>query len=114
MRPFAVAGYELPPGLTAGPCPWLVHRRPDLHPDPEAFRPERFLDRPPDPATWLPFGGGPRRCLGASFATLEMTVVLREVLRRVRLAPAGDTSELTTRRAIVLAPAGGGRVTIAG
>jgi cytochrome P450 len=112
MRPFEVAGYELPPDVTAGPCPWLVHRRPDLHPDPEAFRPERFLDRPPDPATWLPFGGGPRRCLGASFATLEMTIVLRELLRRVRLAPTREPGELTTRRAIVLAPAGGGRVEV--
>jgi cytochrome P450 len=112
MRPFPVAGHELPVGVTAGPCPWLVHRDPALHPDPEAFRPERFLDRPPDPATWLPFGGEPRRCLGASFATLEMKVVLGEVLRRVRLAPTVERGERTTRRAIVLAPSAGGRVTV--
>jgi cytochrome P450 len=93
------------------PCIYLVHRRPDLYPDPYAFRPERFLERPPETYSWLPFGGGMRRCIGASFAVLEMSTVLRTVARAMRLEPAGPGSELITRRAILFAPSRGGSVT---
>jgi cytochrome P450 family 135 len=113
VAPFAAGGHELPVGAIASPCPWLVHRRPDLYADPEVFRPERFLGAPPDASAWLPFGGGTRRCLGASFAVLEMRIVLQEVLRRVRLRPTAGPGEGTTRRAIVLAPAAGATITVA-
>ena len=66
------------------PCLYLAHRRPELWPDPTAFRPERFLDGAPAPYAWLPFGGGVRRCAGAAFATMELHEVLRAVVRALR------------------------------
>ena len=75
------------------PNAYLVHHDPDIYPDPYAFRPERFLDEPPGTYTWIPFGGGRRRCLGASFAMLEMKIVLRAVLAQNELAPAAPGEE---------------------
>ena len=66
------------------PNAYLVHHDPEIYPDPYAFRPERFLDEPPGTYTWIPFGGGRRRCLGASFAMLEMKIVIRSVLEAPR------------------------------
>jgi cytochrome P450 len=104
-----LAGHRLPAGTIVAPCIHLAHRRPDLYPEPAAFRPERFLDRPPETYSWLPFGGGVRRCVGASFATFEMRVVLRTVLARTRLRAASPRRESARRRAIVLAPRRGTR-----
>ena len=70
------------------PCIHLVHRDPEIYPEPERFLPERFLENPPGTYTWIPFGGGVRRCLGASFAQFEMAVVLRELVRRREIRPA--------------------------
>jgi cytochrome P450 len=98
-------GYVLPAGSHVAPCIYLAHRRPDVYPDPEAFRPERFLDRPADPYAWIPFGGGTRRCLGASFATYEMKVVLSTVLGGARLRPANQRAEPIRRRGLTFAPA---------
>ncbi|HEU4657754.1 MAG TPA: cytochrome P450 [Capillimicrobium sp.] len=106
-RPATVAGYELPAGTSVAPSIWLVHRRADLYPEPHDFRPERFLRRAPETYSWLPFGGGIRRCVGATFAQTEMRVVLRALLERVDLAPAGPPITRSQRRAIVLAPPGG-------
>jgi cytochrome P450 len=109
-RPFEVAGHRLPAGTVVAPCIYLVHRRPDLYPDPHAFRPERFLHHrqgASDTYTWLPFGGGVRRCLGAGFAMFEMKVVLGTAFRSVRLIAARRRPETTRRRSIVLAPARG-------
>jgi cytochrome P450 len=92
------------------PCIYLVHRRPDVYPDPYAFRPERFVERPPETYTWLPFGGGVRRCIGARFATYEMRVVLQAVVERLALSASEPAPERTVRRSIVLAPGRGGRV----
>ena len=113
QAPMEFGGWELPAGSHIAPSIYLLHRRPDLYPDPEAFRPERFLvDDPPGTYEWIPFGGGVRRCLGASFALFEMRTVLGTVLERVRLAPRrGLRPEGVTRRAITFAPARGGRVT---
>jgi cytochrome P450 len=88
-----------------------VHRRADIYPEPDAFRPERFLDTPPGTYTWIPFGGGVRRCIGASFAQMEMQVVLRTIAARVVLEPVGE-AEPVRRRAITLVPARGGEVRV--
>jgi cytochrome P450 family 135 len=107
--PFEVGGWTLPPGVHVTPCIYLTHRRPDLWPDPTAFRPQRFLDGPPRPYSFIPFGGGVRRCLGAAFATLEMQEVLRAVAGRFALRPHGRPERMR-RRAITLTPARGGSV----
>jgi cytochrome P450 len=106
---FELNGHVLPEGTVLGACIWLVHRRPDLYPDPDAFKPERFLDGAPETYSWIPFGGGVRRCIGASFATFEMKVVLRTILRRARLRAASSRPEHSHRRSIVIAPHRGAR-----
>jgi cytochrome P450 len=90
-----------------------VHRRPDLYPEPLAFRPERWLEgRELPPYAWIPFGGGQRRCPGAAFATMEMTEVLR-VAARHELVPAHPHPERARRRSVAVAPASGGQVRLA-
>ncbi len=110
--PFQVKDWELPAGVNVAPSIYLLHRRPDLYPDPLAFRPERFLERPAGTYEWIPFGGGIRRCLGASFALFEMKVVLSTILGRAQLRTTGSSDERTTRRAITYTPARGGRITV--
>ena len=110
-REAEIGGRRLPEGAVVVPCILLVHRRPDVYPDPDAFRPERFLDHPPGTYTWIPVGGGIRRCLGASFAQMELEVVLRRIAERVALAPVGGP-EPVRRRAITLVPARGGEVRV--
>ena len=90
-----------------------MHRHPDLWPEPEQFRPERFVGARPSPYTIFPFGGGVRRCLGAAFATYEMKVVLAEVLSRVQLRVAPGYRPDVVRRAVTLAPSGGVPVVVA-
>ena len=111
-RPFTLGGHALPVGTDLVVSATLLHRRRDLYPRPDEFRPERFLDRAPDGSAWIPFGGGTRRCLGASFALMEMRVVVREILARTELRAAGRRGERAVRRGIVIAPAGGGRVVL--
>ncbi|HVO53261.1 MAG TPA: cytochrome P450 [Solirubrobacterales bacterium] len=100
-------GLTLPPGTDVTPAIWLTHTRPDLYPEPLAFRPERFLDNPPETYGWIPYGGGMRRCLGAAFAEFEMRIVLREVLTRCELRKASPAPEQTGRRNITLSPKDG-------
>jgi len=99
-----LGGYELPAGARVVPCIHLIHRDPQIYPEPERFLPERFLDNPPGTYTWIPFGGGVRRCLGAAFAQFEMAVVLRELVRRYEITPANPASERPFRRAITETP----------
>ena len=113
VEPMKLGGRELPAGVTVAPCIYLMHRRPEIYPDPDAFRPERFLETPPGTYTWIPFGGGVRRCLGAQFAQMEMKVVLRTLLANARLEPTKDKPERMTRRAITFVPDRGGRVVLA-
>src|SRR5262249_59347721 len=104
-EPFRLGDYVVPTGIEINPSIRLIHRREDIYPDAGAFRPERFLvDEPPDTYTWVPFGGGTRRCLGASFALLEMRIVLRRVLERAALRAAEPGLAKTQFRAITLAP----------
>ena len=100
-----------PAGVNIAPSIYLLHRRPDLYPAPLEYRPERFLDDPPGTYEWIPFGGGVRRCLGASFAVFEMKIAIRAVLAARRLRPRpGARPEGVTRRAITFAPTRGGRI----
>jgi cytochrome P450 len=101
--------YVLPSGTDVAPAIWLTHTRPDLYPEPYAFRPERFLDGAPATYAWIPFGGGVRRCLGAAFAEFEMRIVIETVLRRRALQPASG-AERPMRRNITLSPRTGTRV----
>jgi cytochrome P450 family 135 len=110
--PLEIGGHLLPAGVSINPSIYLLHRRPDLYPEPEAFRPERFLDNPPGTYQWIPFGGGVRRCLGASFALFEMKVVLQAILDQVGLVPQQGSSERVTRRAITFAPNRGARIAV--
>jgi hypothetical protein len=111
-EPIEVGGWHYEPGACLVPNAYLVHHDPDIYPDPYTFRPERFLEEQPGTYTWIPFGGGRRRCLGASFAILEMKTVLREVARRYELRPAGEALELTRRRAITISPKNGARTVL--
>jgi cytochrome P450 len=111
-RPVEVGGWSYPPGVALVPNAYLIHHDPEIYPDPYDFRPERFLDEPPGTYTWIPFGGGRRRCVGASFAMLEMQIVLRAVLTDRELVPAGDGREGTRRRNITIRPARGARVAL--
>jgi cytochrome P450 len=105
-EPMAFAGRTLPAGTPVAPCIYLMHRREDVYPQAGRFRPERFLEQSPGTYTWIPFGGGVRRCLGASFATFEMRQVLQTILAEVELSAAERASETMTRRGITFTPAG--------
>jgi cytochrome P450 family 135 len=104
LEPMELGGYNLPAGTTVAPCVYLIHRDEDVYPHPRSFIPERFLERPPGTYTWIPFGGGVRRCLAASYAELEMKRVVRTVLAEVALHPVDDDSERVTRSAISFSP----------
>lgn len=103
-RPVEIGGWRYPLGVCVVANVYLIHHDPAIYPDPYAFRPERFLDSPPGTYTWIPFGGGRRRCLGASFALLEMKLVLRAVLARSEVRAGIDGVELSRRRNITLSP----------
>src|SRR5207248_4602598 len=123
-QPAEIGGWRLPAGVTVTPSIYLVHRRPDVYPNPERFEPERFREKPqpadpgaaqagepgrraggkPGTYTWIPFGGGVRRCIGGSFAHFEMQVVLAELVKRRQLEPARPAPEPNLRRAITETP----------
>ena len=109
-QPVEIGGWTLPAGAQVTPCIHLVHRRPDVYPEPHAFRPERFLEQPAGTYTWIPFGGGVRRCLGGTFAMFEMKTVLKVIAREAALRPARHQSERIARRVITLVPARGAEV----
>ncbi len=109
-EPTTVDGYELPSGTVVAASAYLIQRRADLYPDPCAFRPERFLEAVPGPEAWWSFGGGSRRCVGASFAAFQMGLVLRRLCERTRLRAVGNGREAIRKRGILFAPARGTRV----
>ena len=104
LAPMRLAGYDLPAGTTVAPCIHLIHRSPEYYPHPRLFRPERFLEQPPGTYTWIPFGGGVRRCLAASFAEMEMKRVLSVILSEVDLQTASQRDERARRGAISFSP----------
>jgi cytochrome P450 family 135 len=113
-EPFELGGYTIPPGIEINPSISTMHKRADRYPQPGEFRPERFLgDDPPDTYSWIPFGGGTRRCLGASFASFEMRVVIKRVLERAELQPDGRKPEKAVRRGITFGPKRGARAIMA-
>ncbi len=111
-EPFELPGLTIPAGTMVIPYITLVHRRADLYPDPLTFRPERFLDTHAGIFTWIPFGGGARRCIGATFAQIEARVVLRTLLRHAELLPTRERSERIGRRNVTIVPARGARITL--
>ncbi len=111
-KELSVDGLTLPAGTDVTPAIWLTHTRADIYPEPFAFRPERFLDQAPDTYAWIPYGGGIRRCLGASFAEFEMRIMLREVLTRCDLHKASPAPERVGRRNITLSPRDGTPVVV--
>jgi cytochrome P450 family 135 len=103
--PVEIGGWRLPAGVRVAPSIYLVHRRPDVYPNPNEFEPERFLGgAQPGTYTWIPFGGGVRRCIGGSFAHFEMQVVLAELVKRRRLRPSRPEPGRVFRRAITETP----------
>ena len=108
--PMELGGHTIPAGTTVAPCIHLLHRRKQVYPHPRSFIPERFLDKPAGTYTWIPFGGGVRRCLAASFAQVEMKRVIRTILSEVELQPAEWRSERVARSSIAFAPHRRGRV----
>ena len=109
----SIGDWTYQPGACLVAQSYLIHHDPEIYPDPHAFRPDRFLDNPPGTYTWIPFGGGRRRCLGASFAMLEMKVVLRTLLGSCDLHDCGDGVEVAQRRNITVRPVHGARVVVA-
>ena len=105
-------GLSLPAGTDVTPSIWLAHTRPEEYPEPYAFRPERFLDRPPVDLHWIPFGGGVRRCIGAAFAELEMRVVLERSCPASTCARPAARAERVARRNVTFSPRSGTRIIV--
>jgi cytochrome P450 len=106
-EPVELAGYRLPAGVMVVPGIGLVHSDSDVYPDAERFDPDRMVGATLSPTTWFPFGGGNRRCLGATFAMVEMRVVLREILRRVELATTTARGETQRVKHVIMVPHNG-------
>lgn len=111
-EPVELAGYQLPAGVMVVPGIGLVHSDSAVYPDAERFDPDRMVGATLSPTTWFPFGGGNRRCLGATFAMVEMRVVLREILRRVELATTTESGESQKVKHVIMVPRNGGRIRV--
>jgi cytochrome P450 len=108
-----LGGYVFEPGTQMAASIFLIQYDPDLYPpDPQAFRPERFLEGAPEPYTWIPFGGGVRRCLGAAFAQLEMKIVISTILARAQLRAPRARDEKARFRGVTLLPSRGGEAIV--
>ncbi|HYU60357.1 MAG TPA: cytochrome P450 [Solirubrobacterales bacterium] len=111
-EPATLGGFELDADQVVLAAIYMAHTNAETYPDPFAFRPERFLAEGPDTYSWIPFGGGTRRCIGAAFAQMEMQVAVRTILGSVRLEPADPQAEWMTRRNVTLSPRNGTRVIV--
>ena len=112
MRPWELGEYRVPAGTSVAMSILLLHHREDVYPDPFAFRPERFLGVRPGTYTWIPFGGGIRRCLGAALAMAEQRVVLRAIARRTDLVAVDAAPEHARHRNVTMIPQEGARVIV--
>lgn len=110
--PFAIGPYAVPPGTLILIDAWGVHHDPELYPDPERFQPERFLAEAPEPYSWLAFGGGAHRCIGAALAELEIKVALATILQKAEIAPADLELAPPARRGLTIVPHAGGRIKV--
>ncbi len=110
IEPMRLGDYTIPADTIVAPCVYLMHRRADIYPEPLEFRPERFLEDDAGTYTWIPFGGGVRRCVAWFFAQLEMKRVMEVVLRELDLRAVGDGEEEPTRASVSFAPSAGARV----
>jgi cytochrome P450 len=104
LEPMELGGYKIPAGTTVAPCVHLVHRNPAVYPEPLAFRPERFLEKPPGTYTWIPFGGGVRRCLAAPYAQMLMKQTIATVASEIELRVSDPRSERARKSAIAFVP----------
>ena len=111
-REIELGGYRIPAGARVMAAIAAIHFREDIYPDPDELRPERFLDHAPEPYSWIPFGGGVRRCIGASFAQFEMRVIIRTILARAELRPSRTRPERSKLRNVTAAPNHGCRVVL--
>ncbi|HAX89477.1 MAG TPA: cytochrome P450 [Cyanobacteria bacterium UBA11370] len=112
--PLQILNYEFPAGTVLSPCIYLIHHRPDIYPEPDCFKPERFLERQFSPYEYFPFGGGNRRCLGMAFALFEMKLVLTTLLSRYSMALGNNHPVHPVRRGLTFAPSGGVRMVLKG
>ena len=110
VEPVEIGGWRYRPGVHLAACTYLMHHNPELYPEPQRFRPERFIGETRQARTWLPWGGGRKHCLGRHFALLEVQRILREVLATRRVLAAGDRVEAPRWRSAILVPRSGGRV----
>ena len=111
-RPIEIGGWTYRPPAQLLGCIYLVHHDPELYPEPHEFRPERFLGSPPNAFTWLPWGGGRKRCPGLQLAMLEMQTVLRTVLETMTIGPAARKIEHPRWRSVIVTPHAGSRVVL--
>jgi tetraprenyl-beta-curcumene synthase len=112
VQPIEIGGWTYRPPAHLLGCIYLLHHDPDVYPEPEEFRPERFLEGQPSPQTWLPWGGGRRRCPGSHLALLEMKTVLRAVLETMTIDPASRRMERPRWRSVIVTPHAGARVVL--
>jgi cytochrome P450 family 135 len=110
VGPLELGGYALPAGWYVAPAFPLVHSDVRRYPEPDEFRPERFLDGAVAPDAWIPFGGGKRRCVGSHLAMLELRTVVAEVVRRLELRPASPAPERPRLHHVTMVPADGAMV----
>jgi cytochrome P450 len=111
-EPFAIGDFVVPAGTPILIDAWGLHHDPARHREPDRFRPERFLDDPPEPYSWLPFGGGAHRCIGAGLAELEIRIALATMLTRASILPADAGLAPIARRGLIFVPQGGGRIEV--
>jgi cytochrome P450 family 110 len=104
QEPVSLQGYDIDPGKVVVGCMYLVHHRPELYPDPEQFKPERFLERQFSPYEYVPFGGGSRRCIGLALAQMELKLVMVEILAGCELKLMDKLPIAPARRGVTLAP----------
>uniref|UniRef100_UPI00117893A7 cytochrome P450 n=1 Tax=Calothrix rhizosoleniae TaxID=888997 RepID=UPI00117893A7 len=112
QAPMELIGYQIPAGVLLSPCIYSTHHRPDIYPEPQRFRPERFLEQQFSPYEYLPFGGGNRRCLGMAFALFEMKVVLAIMLSQYSFTLAEKRPLKPVRRGLTFVPSGGVRLSV--